>query len=131
MAEYPVQHRGGQGVFTITMTAKKGQLAAMKIVGQDDEIMIVSEEGVVVRTAVSGISELGRSTQGVRVMNVADEDKVVAVAISSHGKKKKAAATTGSNDEIDDADLDDETLDESGEEVVEIDEEIVEDVDSE
>ncbi len=131
VAEYPVQHRGGQGVFTITMTAKKGQLAAMKIVGQDDEIMIVSEEGVVVRTAVSGISELGRSTQGVRVMNVADEDKVVAVAISSHGKKKKAAATTGSNDEIDDADLDDETLDESGEEVVEIDEEIVEDVDSE
>ena len=47
IAEYPEHHRGGQGVFTITMTEKKGLLAAMKIVGPDDEIMIMSEEGVV------------------------------------------------------------------------------------
>lgn len=123
VTEYPVQHRGGQGVFTITMTAKKGQLAAMKIVGQEDEIMIVSEEGVVVRTPVSGISELGRSTQGVRVMNVADEDKVVAVAISSHGKKKKDAAA-GSNDEISDDDIDTDDESSHNEDVIEIDEEL-------
>ncbi|MEY8459788.1 DNA gyrase subunit A [Eggerthellaceae bacterium 24-137] len=86
--EYPEHHRGGQGVYTITMTHKKGLLAVMKIVGPDDEIMIVSEEGVIVRTPVKGISELGRSTQGVKVMNVADKDKVCAVAISSTGKKK-------------------------------------------
>ncbi|WP_207668079.1 MULTISPECIES: DNA gyrase subunit A [Terrabacteria group] len=86
--EYPEHHRGGQGVYTITMTHKKGLLAVMKIVGADDEIMIVSEEGVIVRTPVKGISELGRSTQGVKVMNVADKDKVCAVAISSTGKKK-------------------------------------------
>ena len=89
--EYPEHHRGGQGVFTITMTEKKGLLAAMKIVFEDDEIMIMSEEGVVVRTPVSGISELGRSTQGVRVMNVADKDRVTAVAISNRGKKKRGA----------------------------------------
>ena len=47
------------------MTEKKGLLAVMKIVAEDDEIMIMSEEGVCVRTPVSGISELGRSTQGV------------------------------------------------------------------
>ena len=88
--EYPEHHRGGQGVSTITMTQKKGLLAGMKIVRPDDEIMIISEEGVVVRTPVSGISELGRSTQGVRVMNVADKDRVTAVAISSTGKKKRA-----------------------------------------
>lgn len=123
VTEYPVQHRGGQGVFTITMTAKKGQLAAMKIVGQEDEIMIVSEEGVVVRTPVSGISELGRSTQGVRVMNVADEDKVVAVAISSHGKKKKDAAA-GSNDEISDDDIDTDEESSHNEDIIEIDEEL-------
>ena len=123
VTEYPVQHRGGQGVFTITMTAKKGQLAAMKIVGQEDEIMIVSEEGVVVRTPVSGISELGRSTQGVRVMNVADEDKVVAVAISSHGKKKKDAAA-GSNDEISDDDIDTDDESSHNEDIIEIDEEL-------
>ena len=89
--EYPEHHRGGQGVSTITMTQKKGLLAGMKIVRPDDEIMIISEEGVVVRTPVSGISELGRSTQGVRVMNVADKDRVTAVAISSTGKKKRAS----------------------------------------
>ena len=69
--EYPSHHRGGQGVYTITMTAKKGLLSAMKIVEENDEIMIITEEGVVVRTPVSGVSQLGRSTQGVHVMNVA------------------------------------------------------------
>ncbi len=90
VSEYPCHHRGGQGVYTITMTQKKGLLSVMKIVGPEDEIMIISEEGVVVRTPVSGISELGRSTQGVCVMKVADKDRVVAVAISSTGKKRKA-----------------------------------------
>jgi len=79
--DYPIHHRGGQGVFTITMTDKKGLLAAMKIVQDNDELMIISEEGVVVRTPAKGISRLGRSTQGVRVMNVAAKDKVTAVAI--------------------------------------------------
>jgi len=70
----------------------------MKIVGPDDEIMIVSEDGVIVRTPVKGISELGRSTQGVKVMNVADKDKVCAVAIASTGKKKaKKAAPADEN----------------------------------
>ena len=95
ISEYPEHHRGGQGVFTITMTEKKGLLAAMKIVALDEEIMIMSEEGVCVRTPVSGISELGRSTQGVRVMNVADNDRVTAVAIASSGKKKRAKSADG------------------------------------
>ena len=96
--EYPEHHRGGQGVYTITMTHKKGLLSVMKIVGPDDEIMIVSEDGVIVRTPVKGISELGRSTQGVKVMNVADKDKVCAVAIASTGKKKaKKAAPADEN----------------------------------
>ena len=104
--EYPEHHRGGQGVFTITMTDKKGLLSVMKIVKPNDEIMIISEEGVVVRTPVSGISELGRSTQGVRVMNVADKDRVTAVAISSTGKKKRDQEAEG--DDVDDIELADE-----------------------
>ena len=110
VVEYPEHHRAGSGVFTITMTQKKGLLAAMKIVGPEDEIMIMSEEGVVVRTPVKGISELGRATQGVRVMNVADKDRVTAVAISSRGKKKAADGSTvakGENDEMDESDIDD------------------------
>ena len=107
--EYPEHHRGGQGVFTITMTDKKGLLSVMKIVKPNDEIMIISEEGVVVRTPVSGISELGRSTQGVRVMNVADKDRVTAVAISSTGKKKRDQKAEGDDvDDIDEIELADE-----------------------
>ena len=107
--EYPEHHRGGQGVFTITMTDKKGLLSVMKIVKPNDEIMIISEEGVVVRTPVSGISELGRSTQGVRVMNVADKDRVTAVAISSTGKKKRDQEAEGDDvDDIDEIELADE-----------------------
>ena len=109
IGEYPEHHRGGQGVFTITMTDKKGLLSVMKIVKPNDEIMIISEEGVVVRTPVSGISELGRSTQGVRVMNVADKDRVTAVAISSTGKKKRDQKAEGDDvDDIDEIELADE-----------------------
>ncbi len=104
IADYPEHHRGGQGVFTITMTEKKGLLAAMKIVDPEDEIMIMSEEGVVVRTPVEGISELGRSTQGVCVMKVADKDRVTAVAISTHGKKK--SQKTDEIEEVDEAQID-------------------------
>lgn len=99
ISEYPEHHRGGQGVYTITMTPKKGLLAAMKIVDPEDEIMIITEEGVVVRTAVSGVSELGRSTQGVHVMNVADKDKVTAVAIAT-SNGKKASKTHTSKDQM-------------------------------
>lgn len=89
--DYPIHHRGGQGVFTITMTAKKGLLAAMKIVEENDELMIITEEGVVVRTPVEGVSQLGRSTQGVHIMNVADEDKVTAVAVTEGTSSKKSS----------------------------------------
>ena len=89
--DYPIHHRGGQGVFTITMTAKKGLLAAMKIVEENDELMIITEEGVVVRTPVEGVSQLGRSTQGVHIMNVADKDRVTAVAVTEGTSSKKSS----------------------------------------
>ena len=114
-SEYPVHHRGGQGVFTITMTDKKGLLAAMKVVNVDDELMIISEEGVIVRTPVLGVSQLGRSTQGVRVMNVADKDKVTAIAIVTTGKKKKKTSLKdedANSEEAKLASLDDEDFDE-------------------
>ena len=97
VSEYPSHHRGGQGVFTINMTAKKGQLADVKIVRPGEEMMIMTEEGVVVRTAVSGISKQGRATQGVHVMNVAENDKITAVAIS----KTKATKPRGKGETVD------------------------------
>ncbi len=80
VSEYPEHKRGGQGVFTITMTEKKGQLVACRIVREEHELMIMSADGVVIRVKVEGISQLGRSTQGVRVMNLPETDAVTAVA---------------------------------------------------
>ena len=89
--DYPDQHRGGQGVFTIAMTEKKGMLADMKVVTADDELMIMSEEGVVVRTPVKGVSKLGRSTQGVHVMSVEDNDRVIVVAVPKKEDEEDSA----------------------------------------
>ena len=80
VSEYPEHKRGGQGVFTITMTDKKGQLAACRVVEPSHELMIVSTTGVVIRVRVEDISELGRSTQGVKVMDVDEKDSVCALA---------------------------------------------------
>ncbi|MCL2882278.1 MAG: DNA gyrase subunit A [Coriobacteriia bacterium] len=90
--EYPTHHRGGQGVKTIVVTSKKGLLAGMKIVGPGHELMLVSEEGVVIRVKSDDISKLGRSTQGVKVMNVGENDRVSAIARVSSGKKKAKVA---------------------------------------
>jgi DNA gyrase subunit A len=89
MDEYTEHHRGGQGMSTISMTAKKGQLAGMKVVMLGQELMIVSEEGVMIRVKSNDISQLGRATQGVKVMNVAESDRVCAVARVTGGGKKK------------------------------------------
>ncbi len=105
-AEYPTQHRGGQGVLTIAMTEKKGLLAAMKIVREEDELMIITEEGVVVRTAVKGISQLGRSTQGVSVMKTNTSDKITAVALANSGKARKTGKSTDEPELLVDAEED-------------------------
>jgi len=92
VAEYPEHNRGGQGVFTIAMTSKKGKLVACRVVGPQHELMIVSEEGVVIRVKSSDVSKLGRSTQGVKVMNMSSTDHVSAVARLVVHKKKAPKA---------------------------------------
>ena len=88
VSEYPEHKRGGQGVYTIAMTAKKGNLVACRVVGPQHELMIVSEEGVVIRVKSGDVSRLGRSTQGVKVMNMVAGDHVSAVARMVARKKK-------------------------------------------
>ena len=97
ISEYPIHHRGGQGVKTILITDKKGPLSGMKIVGPTHELMLISEEGVVIRVKATDISLLGRSTQGVKVMNVADTDRVTAIARVAAQKKKKAKVAADPN----------------------------------
>ncbi len=95
VTEYTEHHRGGGGMSTIKMTDKKGMIAAMKIINEKHEMMIVSEEGVVIRVKASDIALLSRATQGVKVMNVSADDRVVAVARVAAGKKKKKEIIEG------------------------------------
>ena len=81
VAEYPVKGRGTKGVLTIKMTAKKGGLAGALIVREHQDLLFISQNGMVQRTKAGGISQMGRATQGVRVMNMREDDRVSAVAL--------------------------------------------------
>lgn len=76
-SEYPSKHRGGVGVIDIKTSVRNGSTVACKEVFEDDEVMIVTQKGVLIRTAVNGISTVGRNTQGVRVINIGDGDRVI------------------------------------------------------
>ncbi len=94
LAQYPVKGRGTKGVLTIKLTTKKGGLAGAMIVRGHQELIFISQSGMVQRTGVSGISRMGRSTQGVRVMNLKSGDRVSAVALvveSANGEDEKGA----------------------------------------
>jgi DNA gyrase subunit A len=80
VGEYPLQGRGGQGVKTFNITEKTGNVAACRMIRPDQELMLVSSDGVVIRTSVDTISLLGRVTQGVTVMRVGEGDHVAAIA---------------------------------------------------
>ena len=69
--DYPVKGRGTKGVLTAKLTAKKGGLAGALIVREHQDLLFISENGMVQRTNAGGISQMGRATQGVRVMNIA------------------------------------------------------------
>ena len=79
--EYPVKGRGAMGVKTVTLTEKKGGLAGALIVREHHDLVFISQNGMVQRTSVRGISQHGRPAQGVRVMNLRDDDRVSAVAL--------------------------------------------------
>ncbi len=79
--DYPVKGRGTKGNLTAKLTAKKGGLAGALIVREHQDLLFISVNGMVQRTSVKGISRMGRATQGVKVMNIADDDSVSAVAL--------------------------------------------------
>jgi DNA gyrase subunit A len=81
VSDYPIKGRGTKGVLTIRLTEKKGGLAGSLIVNPHQDLLFISQNGMVQRTGVEGISQTGRSTQGVRVMNIKDDDRVSAVAL--------------------------------------------------
>jgi DNA gyrase subunit A len=78
--EYRIQSRGGKGILTSKITNRTGELVGMKIVKENDEIMLINTSGIIIRINVNEISELGRSTQGVKVMRVDESDSIVSIA---------------------------------------------------
>jgi DNA gyrase subunit A len=80
LSEYRVQRRGGKGIITFKVTDKTGPLVALKEVLPDDELMMITKHGVIIRVPVEGIRVIGRNTQGVRVMNLEPGDAVQDVA---------------------------------------------------
>jgi DNA gyrase subunit A len=81
VSEYPVKGRGTKGVLTAKLTEKKGGLAGALIVREHQDLLFISQNGMVQRTRAGGISQMGRPTQGVKVMNMKDDDVVSAVAL--------------------------------------------------
>src|SRR4051794_15664700 len=92
IADYPRKGRGSMGVKTIQLTEKKGGLAGALIVKEHHDLVFISQNGMVQRTSVKGISSYGRASQGVRVMNLRDEDVVSAVALVMEQEADTAAA---------------------------------------
>ena len=78
--DYRVTNRGGKGVKTINITEKTGDLIAIKNVSDENDLMIITQKGLTIRLAVSSISVLGRATQGVRVINLKEDDRIASVA---------------------------------------------------
>ncbi len=78
--DYRITNRGGKGVKTINITEKTGKLIAVKTVSNDNDLMIITQNGLTIRLAVSSISILGRATQGVRLINLKNDDRIASVA---------------------------------------------------
>jgi DNA gyrase subunit A len=95
VSEYRKTSRGAKGVQTIKFSEKRGGLAAALVVRPHQELVFISQEGMVQRTGVRGIRQTGRSAQGVTVMNVREEDRVSAVALVVESDASTSAAVAG------------------------------------
>ena len=78
--DYRLINRGGSGVTNVKITEKNGKVVSIKIVDENDEILLISKNGVIIRTSVKSISTVGRNSQGVRVMNLDEGDRIATVA---------------------------------------------------
>jgi len=98
LSEYPVKGRGTMGVKTIALTDRKGALAGALVVREHQELVFISQNGMVQRTSVKGINRYGRSSQGVKVMNIKDDDRVSAVALVMESDTAVDAPAAGIDD---------------------------------
>jgi len=135
LADYPTKNRGGKGVIAIKTTARNGEVAATRIVGDEDHLILISDKGKLIRIRVRDVSVQGRATQGVRVMRLEDGEHVAAIERLAEGDDSGIAEATPieaidgddtipnesmegdevEEDDTEDADPGDDTGDDSGE----------------
>jgi DNA gyrase subunit A len=98
ISDYPAKHRDTMGVKTITLTENKGALAGALVVREHQELVFISQNGMVQRTSVRGINRYGRASQGVKVMNIRDDDQVSAVALVAESDSSEVGDDLGGGD---------------------------------
>lgn len=88
-SEYPTKGRGGKGIKTLKVAEKNGSLAGLTTVSGDEDIMVITDTGIIIRTSVANISQTGRSTMGVKVMRLNDEAKIMTFALVDAAENKE------------------------------------------
>jgi len=99
VSEYRRQSRGGKGIKTINVTEKNGRVVGLKIVSEDKDLMVITTSGTLIRTSVAGISEMGRYTQGVRLINIREDDEVSTVAEVDQANGDEQTNANGESDD--------------------------------
>ena len=93
--DYRLTNRGGKGVKTLTITEKTGNLVAIKSVTDADDLMIINKSGIMIRTNVSSLRVSGRATQGVKLINIKEDDSIAAVAKVKHEEESDEETENG------------------------------------
>lgn len=88
VSEYRKQTRGGKGIINIKITEKTGLVVGMRVINPQQEIMMITAAGIIIRIDVDGISQFGRNAQGVKLMTLNDDDKVVSLAAIHHEEEE-------------------------------------------
>ena len=89
LADYRITNRGGKGVKTINITEKTGKLISIKNAGDDNDLMIITQNGLTIRVAVKTIRVMGRAAQGVKIINLKNGDRIASVAKVRHESEEK------------------------------------------
>ncbi|MEC0181416.1 DNA gyrase subunit A [Paenibacillus peoriae] len=89
VADYRIQSRGGKGIKTINVTDKNGPVVGLKVVKTEEDLMIITASGTVIRTSMDEISTMGRNTQGVRLINIREDDSVATVCRANKNEEQE------------------------------------------
>jgi len=114
--EFHIQHRGGKGLRCYKITEKTGRVVGFKAVQDENEIMLITNEGIIIQFQVSEIATIGRNTSGVKLMNI---DKDSDIVIASIAKVRESISQATVSDDSEATDIPDDVTEEVSEEIIE------------